>query len=63
MSEEKKEGVPEIKKVSDNIYINVSKIKTENVDLDSAPSAEEPQSPEERSEEDQNQGNETVGIP
>jgi len=68
MSEEKKENVPEIKKVSDHVYINVSDIKTEKVDLDGdseeeSESGDKTKSPEEKSEEDQNQGDETVGIP
>jgi len=66
MSEEKREDVPEIKKISDNIYINVSTIKSDNVDLDGDSEEEnenDPKSPEEKSEKDRNQGDETVGIP
>jgi len=61
MSKDKKENHPEIKKVSDNIYINVSTIKTDNIDLDK--DEDDISSPEEKSEKDRNQGDETVGIP
>jgi|GEM_PF-4102998 len=68
MSEEKKEDVPEIKKISDNLYINVSTIKSENVDLDGnsdkeSETEDSSKSPEKKSEDDRNQGDETVGIP
>lgn len=64
MSEEKKENAPEIKKVSENVYINVSKIKSENVDLDGDSEDENnSKTAEEKSEEDRNKGDETVGIP
>ena len=68
MSEEKKEDVPEIKKISDNLYINVSTIKSENVDLDGnsdkeSETEDSPKLPEKKSEDDRNQGDETVGIP
>lgn len=64
MSEEKKENAPEIKKVSENVYINVSKIKSENVDLDGDSEDEnDSKTAEEKSEEDRNKGDETVGIP
>jgi len=64
MSEEKKENAPEIKKISENVYINVSKIKSENVDLDGDSEKENnSKTAEEKSEEDRNKGDETVGIP
>lgn len=66
MSEEKREDVPEIKKISDSVYINVTTIKSDNVDLDGDSDEEnenDPKSPEEKSEKDRNQGDETVGIP
>ena len=64
MSEEKKENAPEIKKVSENVYINVSKIKSEDVDLDGDSEDENnSKTAEEKSEEDRNKGDETVGIP
>lgn len=66
MSEEKREDALEIKKISDNIYINVSTIKSDNVDLDGDSDEESEndlKSPEEKSEKDRNQGDETVGIP
>lgn len=64
MSEEKNENAPEIKKVSENVYINVSKIKSEDVDLDGDSEDENnSKTAEEKSEEDRNKGDETVGIP
>ena len=65
MSEEKKENAPEIRKVSEHVYINVSKIKSENVDLDGDSEEEEDDSKTatEKSEDDRNKGDETVGIP
>ena len=66
MSGEKREDVPEIKKISDNVYINVSTIKSDDVDLDGDSDEEndnDSKSPEEKSEKDRNQGDETVGIP
>lgn len=68
MSEEKRKDVPEIRKISDNVYINVSKIKSENVDLDGDSDEESKtqdgsKSPEEKSEDDRNKGDETIGIP
>lgn len=61
MNSHEKKNAPEIKKISENIYINVSKIKTEPVDLDT--SEKDQETPLEKSKKDRNQGDETVGIP
>ena len=61
MNSDEKKNAPEIKKISENIYINVSKIKTETVDLDT--SEKDQETPLEKSKKDRNQGDETVGIP
>lgn len=61
MASEEKKNRPKIKKVSENIYVNVSKIKTEPVNLDISENKSE--TPTEKTKKDRNQGDETIGIP
>ena len=60
----KKNKIFETDKDASNNYINISKIKTENIDLDGEDEEDkDSSSPEKKSDDDRNLGNETVGIP
>lgn len=60
----KKNKIFETDKDASNNYINISKIKTENIDLDGEDEEDKnSSSPKKKSDDDRNQGNETVGIP
>ena len=61
MGSKERKNRPKIKKVSENIYVNVSKIKIEPVNLDV--SENETETPTEKTKKDRNQGDETLGIP
>ena len=61
MASEERKNPTKIKKTSENIYVNVSKIKTEPVNLNI--SENETETPTEKTKKDRNRGDETIGIP
>lgn len=61
MASEERKNPTKIKKISENTYVNVSKIKTKPVNLDI--SQNETETPTEKTKKDRNRGDETIGIP